>query len=332
MASTKPNGTGTGANPPHRRAQRSTTAGSAKMATRQPGPSRTPLSEPAPAAKGNRRSAVDGAVAYPPGNRNDVQGQPDWHNIPLDQVGVRELLYPARVMGPDGEQVTVAKWTLSVGLRAAQRGVHMSRLVEALNAWDRRITKTGLERFLFGLSQKLETDCARVALRFPYFRLKRAPVTGVAGLVDYDVTLSASLAVKQIETVVSVIVPVTSLCPCSKAIASWGAHSQRSHVTVTATFVRELCIDTFIALVEKEASCEVFSALKRADEKYVTERAYQTPKFVEDLVRGVTHRLSAESQFGSLSVVAESFESIHNHSAFAAMSKPFGQGRPDLGG
>jgi len=252
----------------------------------------------------------------------DKQSEVDRRHIPLDQVGIRDLRYPALVVGAGGECRTVATWELSVGLRPEQRGAHMSRLVESLEAWDRRITQRSLESFLTSLSRRLEAQRANVALRFPYFRLKRAPVTGAKGLVDYEVTLRASLEEGQIETLLGVVVPITSLCPCSKAIADWGAHSQRSHIEVTAALAGGLWVDTLVVLVEEEASCQVYSSLKREDEKYVTEHAYETPKFVEDLVRDVARRLLADPRVGHLFVSAESFESIHNHSAYAAFERP----------
>lgn len=252
----------------------------------------------------------------------DKQSEVDRRQIPLDQVGIRDLRYPALVVGAGDECPTVATWELTVGLRPEQRGAHMSRLVESLDAWDRRITQRSLESFLTSLSRRMEAECATVALRFPYFRRKRAPVTGAKGLVDYELTLRASLEAHQIETLLGVVVPITSLCPCSKAISDWGAHSQRSHVAVTATLAGGLWIDALIALVEEEASCQVYSSLKREDEKYVTEQAYETPKFVEDLVRDVARRLLADPRVGHFSVSAESFESIHNHSAYAAVERP----------
>jgi GTP cyclohydrolase I len=294
----------------------------ASMAPSESGAETAQPSGSAPASARYPFDHRDEAVAMRPVGLNDTQSELDRRNIPLDQVGIRDLRYPALVVGADGDCPTVATWELTVGLQPEQRGAHMSRLVASLEAWDRRITQRSLESFLTSLSHRLETERANVTLRFPYFRLKHAPVTGAKGLVDYEVTLSASLEENQIETLLDVVVPITSLCPCSKAISDRGAHNQRSHVAISATLADELWIDALIALVEEEASCQVYSLLKRDDEKYVTEHAYETPKFVEDLVRDVARRLLADSRFGHFSVTAENFESIHNHSAYAAVERP----------
>jgi GTP cyclohydrolase I len=193
----------------------------------------------------------------------------------------------------------------------------MSRFVEILNNHEREIGIASFKEMLTEMSERLESEAGHIEMRFPFFVNKKAPVTGVESLLDYEVTLIGEIRHKQPSLEIKVVVPVTSLCPCSKEIAAYGAHNQRSHVTVQVRARGELWIEEIIELVEQEASSELFGLLKRPDEKFVTERAYNNPKFVEDVVRDVAKRLNEDERIICYVVEAENFESIHNHSAYA---------------
>jgi GTP cyclohydrolase I len=193
----------------------------------------------------------------------------------------------------------------------------MSRFVEILNSHEREISVENFPAMLRDMVEKLEAHSGHIEMNFPYFINKAAPVSGVQSLMDYDVTLIGDICNGEIVSTIKVVVPVTSLCPCSKKISERGAHNQRSHVTVSVRLNDHLWIEEVVQLVESEASCELFGLLKRPDEKFVTERAYDNPKFVEDMVRDVAARLNAEARVDAYVVESENFESIHNHSAYA---------------
>jgi GTP cyclohydrolase I len=197
------------------------------------------------------------------------------------------------------------------------KGTHMSRFVEILNKHEREITVQSFKDMLAEMTELLEAEAGHVEMAFPYFVNKRAPVTGVESLMDYDVTFIGELKQLRPCMMIRVVVPVTSLCPCSKEISDYGAHNQRSHVTVTARTRGFVWIEDLIDTVEQEASCQLYGLLKRPDEKYVTERAYNNPKFVEDMVRDVAVRLNRDERIAAYVVESENFESIHNHSAYA---------------
>jgi GTP cyclohydrolase I len=163
----------------------------------------------------------------------------------------------------------------------------------------------------------LDANAGRIEVSFPYFINKTAPVSGVESLMDYEVGLIGEIRQGVVEVTLKVLVPVTSLCPCSKKISAYGAHNQRSHITIEAVLAGAIEVDALIAKVEEQASCELYGLLKRPDEKYVTERAYDNPKFVEDLVRDVAGMLNADNNIAAYKLEAENFESIHNHSAYA---------------
>jgi GTP cyclohydrolase I len=186
-----------------------------------------------------------------------------------------------------------------------------------LNSHEREISVENFPAMLRDMVEKLEAETGRIEMNFPYFINKAAPVSGVQSLMDYDVTLIGDISHGQIESTIKVVVPVTSLCPCSKKISERGAHNQRSHITVTVRINNHLWIEEIVQLVESEASCELYGLLKRPDEKFVTERAYDNPKFVEDAVRDVAARLNSEPRVDAYVVESENFESIHNHSAYA---------------
>ncbi|WP_034641505.1 GTP cyclohydrolase FolE2 [Chitinilyticum aquatile] len=248
----------------------------------------------------------------------DVQSTPDTRNIAINKVGIKSIRHPIRVADrSDGVQHTVAVFDMYVFLPQHFKGTHMSRFVEILNSHDREISVESFETILRQMCERLEAESGYLEMRFPFFINKSAPVSGVQSLLDYDVTLIGELKNGVFEQRLKVLVPVASLCPCSKKISEYGAHNQRSHVTVTATLADHIWIEEIVELVEKQASCELYGLLKRPDEKFVTERAYDNPKFVEDMVRDVAAQVNAEARISAYVVEAENFESIHNHSAYA---------------
>lgn len=249
----------------------------------------------------------------------DVQASPDHRALAIQQVGVRGLRYPLTVRSAAGAAVhTVATLEMTVGLAPDVKGTHMSRFVEILERERGELTLAELRRIMRDMLARLEAQSGRMELRFPYFIEKLAPVSGVASLIDVDVAWIAeagedgSMSVTQ-----QVAAPVTSLCPCSKKISDYGAHNQRSQITITAVLRDDMSIEELVRVAEEEASCEVFGLLKRPDEKWVTERAYDNPKFVEDLVRDIALRMSADQRVERWTIQSENFESIHNHSAYA---------------
>lgn len=248
----------------------------------------------------------------------DVQGATDDRRIDIAQVGVRGVRHPVQLRGGDGEaRPSVATVDMTVHLPHDRKGTHMSRFLEILHTWDRPLDPTSLEALVAHVASRLDTAHARVDLRLPYFRRKTAPVTGLPSLLDYAVTLSARWDAGVFALHAEVVVPVTSLCPCSKEISEYGAHNQRSHVTVAARLHDGAWLDDLILPAEAEGSAQLYAILKRADEKFVTEQAYDNPKFVEDLVRDVAARLHADPRLSAWWVTVENFESIHNHSAWA---------------
>ena len=251
----------------------------------------------------------------------DTQSAQDARNIAIDRVGIKGLRHPISVIDRSGiPQPTIATLTMSVSLAKEIKGTHMSRFVAILNEQQHTLSVTTLKNLLQTMQQRLESASARVEIQFPYFINKRAPITGTESLMDYQVTLIGHLQQEQLTTHINVVIPITSLCPCSKAIADYGAHNQRAHVAINAQIQGTLWIEDLIELAEKEASSELFSLLKRPDEKYVTEKAYDNPKFVEDVVRDIAHQLNIEKRIKGYTLEVENFEAIHNHSAYAAIS------------
>jgi GTP cyclohydrolase I len=204
-----------------------------------------------------------------------------------------------------------------VGLPHSFKGTHMSRFVEIINQHEYEITVESFKRMLYEMTELLEAHSGQIEMTFPYFITKSAPVSGVMSLMDYEVSLIGKVHNNIPSMHVKVIVPVTSLCPCSKEISEYGAHNQRSHVTITARTRGFVWIEELIELVERQASCQLYGLLKRPDEKYVTEHAYDNPKFVEDMVRDVAQQLNEDDRIAAYVVESENFESIHNHSAYA---------------
>ncbi|RMG58555.1 MAG: GTP cyclohydrolase I FolE2 [Gammaproteobacteria bacterium] len=252
----------------------------------------------------------------------DVQSSADTRQIPINKVGIKDIRHPVRIAERGGgEQHTVASFNMYVNLPQDFKGTHMSRFVEILNQHERELTVQSFKEMLGEMVERLEAQSGHIEMSFPYFINKSAPVSGVQSLLDYEVGFIGEIHDGKPEMLLRVVVPVTSLCPCSKNISERGAHNQRSHVTVTALLDGFVWIEELIELVEQEASCELYGLLKRPDEKYVTERAYDNPKFVEDMVRDVAARLNADDRISYYVVESENFESIHNHSAYALIEK-----------
>ena len=248
----------------------------------------------------------------------DVQGSPDSRRIPINKVGIKEILHPVRVRDrSDGEQHTIASFNMYVNLPHNFKGTHMSRFVEILNHHEKEISVHSFKEMLSEMTVRLEAQAGHIEMTFPYFINKAAPVSGVKSLMDYRVTFIGEIHNGKPCMNVKVVVPVTSLCPCSKSISDFGAHNQRSHVTLNVRIKQFIWIEELIEMVEQEASCELYGLLKRPDEKHVTERAYRNPKFVEDMVRDVAVHLRADERIEGFVVESENFESIHNHSAYA---------------
>jgi len=251
----------------------------------------------------------------------DVQGRADTRRIPINRVGIKDIAHPVRVKDrSEGEQHTIATFNMYVNLPHNFKGTHMSRFVEILHG-EREISVESFRGMLEKMTKRLEADAGHIEMSFPFFVMKKAPVSGVESLMDYKASLIGEQKNGKAETWIKVVVPVTSLCPCSKKISEYGAHNQRSHVTIKAKLRKHIWIEELIRVAETEASCELFGILKRPDEKYVTERAYDNPKFVEDLVRDVAKRLNDEERIAAYVVEAENFESIHNHSAYALIER-----------
>ncbi|WP_233856348.1 GTP cyclohydrolase FolE2 [Paraburkholderia sp. HD33-4] len=252
----------------------------------------------------------------------DVQSTPDTRQIPIQRVGVKGVRHPLTVRTPVGEvRPTVGTWNLDVHLPAEQKGTHMSRFVALLEENKAPLEPATFRTMLAAMLEKLEAEAGRIEVSFPYFVNKTAPVSGVQSLLDYEVTLTGETRNGATRLFLKVLVPVTSLCPCSKKISQYGAHNQRSHVTIDAELNGDVPVEELIRIAEEEASCELWGLLKRPDEKFVTERAYENPKFVEDLVRDVAQRLNADERIVAYVLEAENFESIHNHSAYAVIER-----------
>ena len=251
----------------------------------------------------------------------DTQALPDLRRMPIQKVGVKGLRYPVAIRGRDGDaRPTTATFTMTVGLPHDVKGTHMSRFVEILERPRPAFDLAGFRAMLDAMLERLEADEGAIEMRFPYFIRKAAPMSGVESLLDYDVVLIAERREGQrTDLTLRVVAAVTSLCPCSKKISDYGAHNQRSHITLEARLRQPMSIEELVRIAEEEASCEVFGLLKRPDEKWVTERAYDNPKFVEDLVRDIALRLMNEPRVAEWKVASENFESIHNHSAYAEL-------------
>jgi GTP cyclohydrolase I len=251
----------------------------------------------------------------------DVQARADTRQIPINRVGIKDIRHPVKVKDRSaGEQHTVATFNMYVNLPHNFKGTHMSRFVEVLHH-EREISVESFRVMLAEMTTRLDAVAGHIDMSFPYFVMKRAPISGVESFMDYQASLIGEVCHGEAVMWVKVVVPVTSLCPCSKKISERGAHNQRSHVTIKARLHSHMWIEELIDIAESEASCELYGILKRPDEKYVTERAYDNPKFVEDMVRDVAARLNSEPRIAAYVVESENFESIHNHSAYALIER-----------
>ena len=254
-------------------------------------------------------------------NLPDIQSQPDTRNIPLDRAGVKGLLWPITVLDRKHErQSTIATVNMYVNLPHNFRGTHMSRFVEVLNEYRESEWLDRSDEILDRIRTMLDADEAHMEIEFPYFIEKTAPVSGQPSLMSYVCRFLASHQ-KGSDTVMSVAVPVITMCPCSKEISAYGAHNQRCTVTVQIRYREFVWIEEIVDIVENSASGDLYAILKRPDEKFVTERAYDNPMFVEDVVREVARKLDSLDRVAWYVVEAESQESIHNHNAYARVEK-----------
>ena len=252
----------------------------------------------------------------------DTQSGRDERHLAIQQVGIKRVRYPLQLRIGAAAQPTVALWSLDVALPAEQKGTHMSRFVAWLDALDGPLDAAGLRRAGAAMLERLHATQGHIEASFPFFLRKRAPVSGVESQLEYQGRWIADVGVDDATTIwAEVVVPVKSLCPCSKEISDYGAHNQRSNVTIRVELLQDVAWTELVRFAEDSASCEIWPMLKRADEKWVTERAYENPKFVEDLVRDVALRLNADARIGRYSVEVENFESIHNHSAYARIER-----------
>ena len=248
----------------------------------------------------------------------DVQSSADSRNVPINKVGVKGILHPLVVRNQDGSsQSTVATANLYVGLEHSVKGTHMSRFVELLHGLEAPIERESFAQLLRDVAERLEAQTSHVELHFPFFVNKRAPVSGVTSYLDYQVSFLGEYKDGKPRVELQVLIPVTSLCPCSKKISKYGAHNQRSHITLKVETSESVPVEELVEMAEKSASMELYGILKRPDEKYVTEKAYENAKFVEDMIRDLALALNKDSRIVRFSVEVENFESIHNHSAYA---------------
>ena len=251
----------------------------------------------------------------------DTQSARDERHLAIQRVGVRSLRYPLQLRIGKTIAPTVAVWELDVALPAEQKGTHMSRFVAWLDALDQPLDAATLRTELAAMLERLHATEGRIEARFPFFLRKRAPVSGLESLLEYQGRWIAEARAGTNSVWAEVTVPVKSLCPCSKEISDYGAHNQRSHVRLRVELLQDIGWRELVRFAEDSASSEIWPMLKRADEKWVTERAYENPKFVEDMVRDVALRLNADARVGRYSVDIENFESIHAHSAFARIER-----------
>jgi GTP cyclohydrolase I len=249
----------------------------------------------------------------------DIQSEKDVRDVIIEKVGVKNIKYPIIVGDREnGSQQTTAEIDIYVDLAAHHRGTHMSRFIEVLNHFHKETLIDNLPDFLYQIKEELQAERAYTTIKFPYFMKKTAPVSKMESLMSYQCRFEAYLK-DDYKLKLQVVVPVTSLCPCSKEISQYGAHNQRSEVTVSVFYKDHIWLEELIEMVEETASCEIYSLLKRPDEKYVTEKAYENPKFVEDMVRDLTLKFRADERITSFTIESENFESIHNHNAYACV-------------
>lgn len=253
----------------------------------------------------------------------DIQSLPDYRNIAIQKVGVKNITYPIIVKDKKNKiQHTIAIFNMYVNLPHHFKGTHMSRFIEILNEYRQGIELKNVPKILAKMKKKLNAESAHVEIDFPYFIEKRAPISKAKSLMEYTCRFIGSTDGEGKEQlIVGVEVPVTTVCPCSKEISSKGAHNQRSRVAVHLRFKRFFWIEDVIHLIERSASSQVYSLLKRSDERFITEQAYDNAMFVEDVVRNIAEKLAAKPNFTWFSVESENMESIHNHNAYAMVEK-----------
>jgi GTP cyclohydrolase I len=252
----------------------------------------------------------------------DIQNQRDYRNIEIDKVGVKNIRYPITVLDKaKGRQRTVASIDMYVNLPRHYKGTHMSRFIEILSEYCDEISLHSMMTILEEMNRRLNSKSAHLKLTFPYFIEKQAPVSETLSLMEYGCSFNGSLDGDGLDIIVELGVPITTLCPCSKEISEYGAHNQRGEVRIALRYKKFLWIEDVIRLVENSASAEVFALLKRNDEKMLTETAYHNPMFVEDVVREVARKFNQDPNIRWFTVGAETFESIHNHSAYAFIER-----------
>lgn len=251
----------------------------------------------------------------------DVQGSRDTRQVAIDKVGVKNVIYPICLRTPEGgEQTTVASINMYVSLPHYQKGTHMSRFLEVLNEYAKALTPECIPKVARAIRERLDAANAHFQATFTYFITKKAPITGMPGMMDYKVAFECSAGAVD-DFVMKVLAPATSLCPCSKEISKYGAHNQRCHIEAAVRFKGNLWIEELAKMIEQSASTQVYAVLKRPDEKFVTEAAYENPKFVEDIIRDLALTLDAEERITWYSINSENFESIHNHNAYAEITR-----------
>lgn len=241
--------------------------------------------------------------------------------VDINRVGIRGIKLPVKLCDAHVEQHTIMTCDVAVSLDSSRRGTHMSRLVDVIHEVSHSMSLDNLCDLSVLLCEKLESNDSYIHLKFPYFIRKMAPVSGVYSHMNYNVNYKVTCSYGYVESIVTVYIPVSSVCPCSKAISDYGAHNQRSQIIVSMQTNQSYSLEQLILNIEKQGSCELYAILKRPDEKYVTERGYDNPKFVEDIVRDVATLLDQEPGIQSYTVEVENFESIHNHSAYAVIEK-----------
>jgi GTP cyclohydrolase I len=252
----------------------------------------------------------------------DKQSERDYRHLRIDKVGVRGLRFPIQIRDKERTlQNTIATIGMYVDLPQEFKGTHMSRFIEVLNSHGSVVHVENITEILRAMQARLKAAAAHLEMEFPFFLVKKAPVSGMESVMDYTARFDATAFGREIDFVLTVRVGVTTVCPCSKAISRHGAHNQRGLVTLQVRSRQPIWIEDLIALVESSASSELYSLLKRQDEKAVTERAYENPVFVEDLVRNVAVKLNAQPEVTWYKVEAENFESIHNHNAYACIER-----------
>ena len=253
-------------------------------------------------------------------NLPDTQNSVDTRHIIINKVGIKDIKFPFEFIDNNIAQNTIGTWTMTVKLPEDVKGTHMSRFIEILNSGNLSVSLDNFSQLLETVKEKLQTQEAFVEIEFPFFREKIAPISKVKSLMDYQVKLKGEINQTTTKVFYEVIIPVTSLCPCSKKISEFGAHNQRSHITLEVNKESNLSIVDLIEIAEKNASSQLYAVLKREDEKFVTEEAYQNPAFVEDLVRDMAVEFN-DKKLKFYKIESENFESIHNHSAYAIIEK-----------